>query len=514
MDVFQYAMFSNIKTNNTILDTLLSIVAIGCMSYIAKKVSSLFDNGSGITPLPMLDQIKSCFVRKNMLVIEGRRTTSTSTFNINTSISLLFSNRFKAIWHKLIQTVDTNPSISEIKEICNMLTTNRPRYDENDQVLVPTDELDLLVVSQKRPFLFNKDLNIYAVVQFVNDDIGDEDKKKNGSSSIKAEQIVITLYSYTTSVNVIKDYVNSITMAYLKAIELERKPKRFVYTLQTTKYVNRLQECWCETPFDTNRTFQNMFFDGKVAILEKIQFFLENKAWYDKMGIPYTLGIGLSGPPGTGKTSFIKALANLTDRHIIIISLQLIKTRKQLYEVWNECQYNTDNKKNGIPFSEKIIVIEDIDCAGDIILKRDYKRVKNDKNDKNANNVVTTTTKEDNNLVLIKPAEEQEPYGLDDILNIIDGIRETPGRILVISSNHYNKLDEALVRPGRIDITIAMEKASRATVKQMYEHFYGEEMPPSVFKKVKEKQFSPAEIIQLYVLCRNDSALFCSRIHP
>ena len=45
------------------------------------------------------------------------------------------------------------------------------------------------------------------------------------------------------------------------------------------------------------------------------------------------------------------------------------------------------------------------------------------------------------------------------ILNIIDGIQEHPGRILVITSNHYNKLDPALVRPGRIDVSLEMRKA-------------------------------------------------------
>jgi chaperone BCS1 len=56
---------------------------------------------------------------------------------------------------------------------------------------------------------------------------------------------------------------------------------------------------------------------------------------------------------------------------------------------------------------------------------------------------------------------ENDPITLDDILNLWDGLKETPGRILGISSNHYNKLDPALVRPGRIDITINFDNSSR-----------------------------------------------------
>ena len=56
--------------------------------------------------------------------------------------------------------------------------------------------------------------------------------------------------------------------------------------------------------------------------------------------------------------------------------------------------------------------------------------------------------------------------------NLIDGIRETPGRILVITSNHYDKLDDALIRPGRIDCTLQMTNASYDTICSMFKHYY------------------------------------------
>ena len=53
---------------------------------------------------------------------------------------------------------------------------------------------------------------------------------------------------------------------------------------------------------------------------------------------------------------------------------------------------------------------------------------------------------------------------LSYLLNIIDGIRETPGRILIITSNNYDSLDEALIRPGRIDYSLRMNNASNKTL--------------------------------------------------
>ena len=74
------------------------------------------------------------------------------------------------------------------------------------------------------------------------------------------------------------------------------------------------------------------------------------------MGIPYTLGIGIHGPPGTGKTSFFKALANYTGRHIVNLSFKLIKQKKQLQDFYFETRYNYNNQENDIGFNNKIII--------------------------------------------------------------------------------------------------------------------------------------------------------------
>jgi ATP-dependent 26S proteasome regulatory subunit len=134
---------------------------------------------------------------------------------------------------------------------------------------------------------------------------------------------------------------------------------------------------WTETQFESTRNFNNLFFDKKENTLMKIDFFINNKKWYYDKGIPYSLGIGIHGPPGTGKTSFIKALANKTGRHIISISLKLVKTKKDLYSTFFEERYNDNNEKNSIGFDKKIIVFEDIDCIGDIVLAREHKKNKN-----------------------------------------------------------------------------------------------------------------------------------------
>ena len=72
--------------------------------------------------------------------------------------------------------------------------------------------------------------------------------------------------------------------------------------------------------FETNRTLDNVYHERQEEVKTRVHQFLYNKEWYDKRGIPYTLGFLFHGLPGTGKTSSIKAIAKTTKRHIININ--------------------------------------------------------------------------------------------------------------------------------------------------------------------------------------------------
>ena len=103
----------------------------------------------------------------------------------------------------------------------------------------------------------------------------------------------------------------------------------------------------------------------KKKLISKLNFFINNKAWYDYEGHPHTFGLGLHGPPGTGKTSIIKCIANKLNRHIIVIPLSKVKTQREFSDFFEQYYNRANSRKLG--WENKIIVFEDIDCMSDIV---------------------------------------------------------------------------------------------------------------------------------------------------
>ena len=129
---------------------------------------------------------------------------------------------------------------------------------------------------------------------------------------------------------------------------------------------NGLPTFYTEFTFSSGKNFKNLFFPEKEELIEKIKFFMDNKSWYLEHGIPYMFGLLLHGEPGCGKTSTIKAIANMTQRHIVSVPLKNIKKMSELYQAL----YGGKINKASIPMDKRLYILEDIDCAGlDDIMK-------------------------------------------------------------------------------------------------------------------------------------------------
>ena len=519
-NILNMFIFDKFKTGKPIIDSFVTTLVLMIVTYLINFLNN------NITYLIKIIKnfdydYESIIYNKNIVEYEGNIALTTTYYDNNLNRTNSFSDRFKAIWFNIIDNLNENETINHIKE-----------YSFDNYSINNKRDLGIYMVIQKKRFLISNKYEIYAYTTISNEDKDDDKKnnnaKQNSSSVSKIEKVNIQLFSYKSDINTIKEFVENITKKYLSSIEDLRENQRFIYTLTKTKYEESRYEIWDETNFSSTRHFDNIFFKDKENLINKIDFFLNNKDWYFKKGIPYSIGIGMHGPPGTGKTSLIKAIANYTNRHIIVISLKLIKTKKQLDSIFFEERYNSDNKKGSIGFDKKVIVFEDIDCIGDIVLNREKQKktvnwsgnqIESDdlKNNSKINignilETLITTEKTTEINPISKILLDDEPLTLDDILNLWDGIRETPGRIMIISSNHYYDLDPALIRPGRIDVTLNLSYVSHKIIEEMYEHLFDKTIEKNDLKNIKENFYSPAEIINIYMNEERDHVLFINRL--
>ena len=226
--------------------------------------------------------------------------------------------------------------------------------------------------------------------------------------------------------------------------------------------------------FNTSKSFQNVYGTHVTELKERLDLFLNHPDWYMERGIPHSLGILFHGVPGAGKTSTIKAIAKDTHRHIFNLSLRPYTSQRQLTNLFfNETVvvYGHDGNKITlkIPLNRRVYVIEDIDCLTDVVMDRS----------------ITGSRKVEGDAVT-----------LSFLLNLLDGVLETPGRILVITSNFPDKLDRAFVRPGRIDVQIEFKHAGLDFVLDMVNKFYTIQYGLKDIPVCLENVFTPAEVME------------------
>jgi hypothetical protein len=246
--------------------------------------------------------------------------------------------------------------------------------------------------------------------------------------------------------------------------------------------------------FYTTRTFDNVFFEQRQNVKNHVNFFLNRKDWYEKKGIPYTLGFLFHGGPGTGKTSSVKAIANTARRHIINVQLSEIKSKAQLRHLFFNEEIHVHNgnttERYTIPVHERLYVIEDIDAMGDAVLRREWK--------KPTSSVEEKPKKSGDPWLDNMEEDAKEPIDLSFLLNLLDGTLESSGRIIAISSNFPERIDRALIRPGRIDMIIHFKKCNKAILSEMVTNFYDKEV---IGLNCEDYKWSPAEVNQ--ILFRN-----------
>ena len=208
------------------------------------------------------------------------------------------------------------------------------------------------------------------------------------------------------------------------------------------------------------RRLNTVYMDERVKqrILDDITDFLNSEAEYDAFGIPYKKTYLLTGVPGSGKTSLIKALCNEIHYNLGIMSMSRDMDNATVQGSFR----NIDPKT--------VLLLEDIDC-----------------------------------LFEKRTSVETSSFTFSNLLNILDGVLFKHGLIVFITTNHPEKLDPALLRQGRTDLIVELNYPSRTEIEKLFRDMLGSkyygtaEATADAFKTfyaaIKEKQLPMSAIV-------------------
>ncbi|EBA18468.1 AAA ATPase [Roseobacter sp. SK209-2-6] len=186
-------------------------------------------------------------------------------------------------------------------------------------------------------------------------------------------------------------------------------------------------------------------------VLEDMRWFYGASDWYAERGVPWRRGYLLYGPPGTGKSSLIRALASELSLDIATLDI-------------GRAALSDDDLREAMMCAptRSLIAIEDVDA---VFAQR-------------------------------KGGEKRSGVSFSGLLNAIDGVAAQEGRALVMTTNHKERLDPALIRPGRADVHTELGLVGAATARLLFERFFpGEADLASVFEqRLRGQRHSPAQI--------------------
>ncbi|KIY73908.1 P-loop containing nucleoside triphosphate hydrolase protein [Cylindrobasidium torrendii FP15055 ss-10] len=255
--------------------------------------------------------------------------------------------------------------------------------------------------------------------------------------------IFITIYSLR--MGVLSELVEEARVRY----KLASNPQVIVHSIDSmmaSGYMSFGKSMWRDVKCKRRRPIDSIVLPHGLldSLLHVVREFVSSEAWYNQAGIPHRMGFLLYGPPGTGKSSTIYALASELGFEIYTLSLA-----SQGMD-----DHSLRRAASAIP-KHSIFLIEDIDCA--------FPSREDEENDRAMQPYIPPG---------YQTYPRQSAVTMSGLLNVIDGVGSEEGRLFFATTNYIDRLDPALLRPGRIDQKVEYRLATESQARALYLRFF------------------------------------------
>ncbi|KAF8011130.1 hypothetical protein BT93_J1676 [Corymbia citriodora subsp. variegata] len=272
-----------------------------------------------------------------------------------------------------------------------------------------------------------------------------------------------------------KKHEEVVRKSYLPFVVSEAKSMRQqkkTLKLYTASFGRGYGGVWAPVNLDHPATFETLAMDLelKKKLIDDLERFVARKEYYRRVGKVWKRGYLLYGPPGTGKSSLVAAMANHLKFDIYDLELSGLRSNADLRSLL----VNTGN--------QSIVVVEDIDCTIKLQDRMSETQVAR-------TNIMSACHSQENQVTL------------SGFLNFIDGLWSSCGdeRIIIFTTNHVEKLDPALLRPGRMDLHIPMSYCTPSGFRLLAFNYLGidsHKLFDHIESLFKTARVTPAEVAE------------------